>query len=844
MKKYLLILIALAFFFPQKSHAVFSYYRTITVTSTPTVASGTQNDFPVLFSTTANWLKTSSTDATTGRIQNVNGWDVVFTSSTPSVSGSGWSCPSSAHEIERYTSSTGEMVAWFRATTIATSSLYYVCYGDGTISATQEASSSVWNSGYKGVWHLNQTATSTGAYMIDSTSNLNNGSSPSTSFPTASSTGQIDGAFNFDGANSLVDVGSPAVFDNMASMSLSVWAKANTHGESSQGFLLSKNGDFSGTGWNFQTLITNNTIYFAVIHSTTSLSVEASANSSNFAVWNYWVVTWDGSTSASNVHIYKNGAETAYGAQTNAVGSRVTDAANSIIIGNSAGAVRTWDGPIDDTRVSTVIRSADWILTEYNNQNSPSTFYAVGDETAINPVPTTTSLSPGSTSAGGSSFTLTVSGTNFIASSTVNWNGASRSTTFVSSSSLTATISAADIASVGTASVTVVNPSPGGGTSNAQTFTIASPPSPIGVGGTYPRPSMVVNNGATMTDNPRVRIAFHTPPYVTSIALSHSPSFEGAALLPYASVKDWTLCDASCAPGPYTVYARLYRNASLSYDDIQSVILYAPPSLLSSVKHAALPTTGTPAVSSSPPPVSSSASSSQKLFPRSLVRGSRGEDVRTLQRLLLKEGVYPAAVISGYFGALTEAAVERFQERRGIASFGLPGYGTVGPRTQAAFNARIANGTTSPTPITTTSTTATATTATSTTLRANDLPPLTESFWFGKTGESVKTLQRMLAHDPALYPEGLMSGYYGPLTVRAVKRFQEKYGIVSGGDALTTGYGLVGPKTRAKLYELTGGTTASESLLTAPSQSASVQDLQRQLQGLLELLKTLQGMAR
>ena len=83
-----------------------------------------------------------------------------------------------------------------------------------------------------------------------------------------------------------------------------------------------------------------------------------------------------------------------------------------------------------------------------------------------------TTLSPSSATAGGSAFTLTVTGTNFINGSTVRWNGANRTTTFVSSTSLTAAITAADIATAGTAPVTVFNPTPGGGTSGALTFTI------------------------------------------------------------------------------------------------------------------------------------------------------------------------------------------------------------------------------------------------------------------------------------------------------------------------------------------------------------------------------------
>src|SRR5665811_1825285 len=93
---------------------------------------------------------------------------------------------------------------------------------------------------------------------------------------------------------------------------------------------------------------------------------------------------------------------------------------------------------------------------------------------SLNPVPTTTSLSPNSATAGDSGFTLTVNGTNFVAGSVVKWEGADRTTTYVSATRLTASIPASDIVTAGTASVTVFNPTPGGGTSNAQTFTINS----------------------------------------------------------------------------------------------------------------------------------------------------------------------------------------------------------------------------------------------------------------------------------------------------------------------------------------------------------------------------------
>jgi hypothetical protein len=95
--------------------------------------------------------------------------------------------------------------------------------------------------------------------------------------------------------------------------------------------------------------------------------------------------------------------------------------------------------------------------------------------TINNPRPTVTSISPASATAGGPAFTLTVNGSGFVTTSVVNWNGAARTTTFSSSTQLTAAISAADIATGGTIRVTVTNPGPGGGTSASKTFTVNNP---------------------------------------------------------------------------------------------------------------------------------------------------------------------------------------------------------------------------------------------------------------------------------------------------------------------------------------------------------------------------------
>lgn len=88
--------------------------------------------------------------------------------------------------------------------------------------------------------------------------------------------------------------------------------------------------------------------------------------------------------------------------------------------------------------------------------------------------PSLTSISPNSATAGGPAFTLTANGSNFVSGASVRWNGANRTTTFMSAEQLTAAIPASDIAAAGTAQVSVANPS--GATTGTAAFTVTAVP--------------------------------------------------------------------------------------------------------------------------------------------------------------------------------------------------------------------------------------------------------------------------------------------------------------------------------------------------------------------------------
>ena len=108
-----------------------------------------------------------------------------------------------------------------------------------------------------------------------------------------------------------------------------------------------------------------------------------------------------------------------------------------------------------------------------------------GGSVASNTMPVTvanaplsvTSLAPAFVTAGGPAYVQTVFGTGFSASSTVQFNGSPRTTTFVSTTEINAQLSATDIASIGSAAITVVNSGANAGTSAALTLTLGTPSS-------------------------------------------------------------------------------------------------------------------------------------------------------------------------------------------------------------------------------------------------------------------------------------------------------------------------------------------------------------------------------
>ena len=158
-------------------------------------------------------------------------------------------------------------------------------------------------------------------------------------------------------------------------------------------------------------------------------------------------------------------------------GESVNFSLNGVLKGsaatNSAG-VATLSG-VSISGISAGIYS-NYIAANFSGDANYSASNGMAQLTVNNPTPTTTDISPNAKNLSDAGFTLTVNGTNFMNGAVVYLNGAARTTTFISSTRLTAYIPDSDLTRASSKTITVANPSPCASVSNAQTLTVNKPP--------------------------------------------------------------------------------------------------------------------------------------------------------------------------------------------------------------------------------------------------------------------------------------------------------------------------------------------------------------------------------
>ncbi len=336
----------------------FSYYSPLTFNHAQIPSS--QSNFPALISLTDARFKTIGNS---GHVANSNGYDIR------PYSDSGLTSAITGYELERYNASTGEVVMWCKIPSLSSTVLdtvIYLGYGDASLT-TDGSSTTTWSNGFLGVYHLKDGTT----LSVASSTGSNNG----TNHSVTATAGQIDGGGGFVSASSqYIDVGT---FDTSPGFTLSAWVKGTSF-PNTYNVVICKN---SGNT-NYSELLVKSTGKLACFLTRSGGAPDihydgTGSHTLSTATWYLLHMTYD---SSSGLIGYVNASSdgTAAASGTSQASQIATDIGQDPV---NAG--RFWNGVLDEVRLATGARSADWITTEYNNQNAPGTFETLGTEVAV-----------------------------------------------------------------------------------------------------------------------------------------------------------------------------------------------------------------------------------------------------------------------------------------------------------------------------------------------------------------------------------------------------------------------------------------------------------------------------
>lgn len=147
-----------------------------------------------------------------------------------------------------------------------------------------------------------------------------------------------------DGVDDYARSAGARIFTAASARTISLWANVdNPQPSSFRGRIISERNNF---GWFFATGTSNDIQFF---HSgSTSLNRVSNTSAFTADVWNHFLVTWDGGTTATNVHIYVNGSEVSYATTTNGVSFTSADGTSTLCI-EGATSVTNPNNRIDGT---------------------------------------------------------------------------------------------------------------------------------------------------------------------------------------------------------------------------------------------------------------------------------------------------------------------------------------------------------------------------------------------------------------------------------------------------------------------------------------------------------------
>jgi hypothetical protein len=265
----------------------------------------------------------------------------------------------------------------FRADNLtdAQDNIFYIYYSNSNArmpnGASELGAQAVWSNGYVAVYHMQEDPSPTGALIKDSTSYRNHGIPQGSMTAADLVNGAMGLALQFDGANDYIlipDDDSLSVGDGTTDQGLTLSSWFNRTGGTNAGIISKATSAAIGEYY----ILSNPSLYGRVVDNSASAYLgQAIGGVGGLQSVN---VTYNASGVSTGISIYRNGLPLSTSDSSSGSYTVMENTSQDLYLGR-----RTFyfDGLIDEARIARKARSAEWIWTEFNNQNTPNTFYTI-----------------------------------------------------------------------------------------------------------------------------------------------------------------------------------------------------------------------------------------------------------------------------------------------------------------------------------------------------------------------------------------------------------------------------------------------------------------------------------
>ncbi|RLJ04034.1 MAG: hypothetical protein DRP08_02550, partial [Candidatus Aenigmatarchaeota archaeon] len=293
-----------------------------------------------------------------------DGYDILFTSSDKTTK--------LDHELEYYDDSVGSKYAELhvRIPTLSSSADtdIYMYYGNAAV-GSDPSLASTWDANFLFVQHLSDLTTSTTKDSVTAANNMTKGA--------VNNPLEVDGKIgkvqSCDGINDYIKTANNFL-SGPSEITVSGWIKKESGGHTYETALHKGSANTIGSSDYWLGVDISDYLCVTIGGNQVGWAAGKTSTIAVYGTWYHLAAVWDG----SDVDVYLDGAFN----KTYALGSYGDLNADTRIGSSADGTNYMFKGEVDEIRISDSVRSADWIATQYNNQNSPSTFMSFAGEEA------------------------------------------------------------------------------------------------------------------------------------------------------------------------------------------------------------------------------------------------------------------------------------------------------------------------------------------------------------------------------------------------------------------------------------------------------------------------------